>query len=86
MPNMRYGDIIALPSNNTLQMNKIYDVLPIKFDPIEERWLVCAQDNATHMLIVTDMSRNIDDSNTMYIMVEIGKCDNLYLLADAMVE
>lgn len=83
---LQYGDIIKLPDNNTFKINKILNVVPIKFDTIKEEWIVCAQKDTTHMLIIIDTSNNIDENKIEYIMIEIGKCENLYLLADAIVE
>lgn len=86
MANLQYGDIVEFPDNNTFQINSIQDVAPIKFDTIEEQWVVCEQSKATHMLIVANTSKCIDSSKTEYIMIEIGKCENIYLLADAIVD
>lgn len=83
---LQYGDIIEFPDNNTFKINGIEQVVPIKFDTIDEQWVVCAQKDATHMLVVANTSRNIDSSKNEYVMIEIGKCDNLYLLADAIVD
>lgn len=86
MANLQYGDIIEFPDNNTFQINSIQDVVPIKFDTIDEQWVVVAQQDATHMLITANTSRCVDSTKTEYIMIEIGKCDNLYMLADAIVD
>ena len=86
MAKLQYGDIIEFPDNNTFKINSIQDVVPIKFDTIEEQWVVCEQSKATHMLIIANTSECIDSSKTEYIMIEIGKCENLYLLADAIVD
>lgn len=83
---LQYGDIVEFPDNNTFQINGIEDVVPIKFDTIDEQWVVCAQKDATHMLITANTSRNIDSTKMEYMMIEIGKCENLFLLADAIVD
>lgn len=85
MANLQFGDHIELPAS-TFQINGIQNVVPIRFDTIDEEWVVCAQKNATHMLIVVDTCREIDINKTEYIVIEIGKCNNLYLLADAIVD
>lgn len=83
MANLQYGDIIQFPkdSDNIIEPTSIDNVIPIKYDSFDEVYTVCAQDDATHMMIV--MSTNDTDK---YIIIEIGKCDNLYLLADAIVD
>lgn len=86
MANLHYGDTIKLPDNNTFEINGIENVIPIKFDTIKEEWVVCKQDNATHMLVAMNISRNIGFSKTEYAMITIGACDNIYLLADAIVD
>ena len=57
MANLQYGDIIEFPDNNIFQINSIQDVVPIKFDTIEEQWVVVAQQDATHMLIIANTSK-----------------------------
>ena len=84
---LQYGDTVILPDSCTFKINGIDEVVPIKFDTIEEQWVVCEQRRATHMLIAMNISRNVDDYNkTEYAMIEIGKCENLFLLADALVD
>lgn len=85
MANLQYGDHIDLPVS-AFQISGIQNVVPIRFDTINEQWMVCAQKNATHMLIVADTSTKVGFDKTSYMMIEIGKCDNLYLLADAIVD
>lgn len=84
--NLNFGDTIDLQYGSTSQINKIYGVYPIRFDTINENWIVCQQNKATHMLLVVDTYRDIDSNKTEYIMIEIGKCDNIYMLADAIVD
>lgn len=86
MANLQYGDLVKLPKNNTLQIDGINDVVPIKFDTINEQWIVCEQNNATHMLIVANTHVCIKGVRTDYFIIEIGKCENIYLLADAIVD
>lgn len=86
MASLQYGDTIKFDTAKPFQLNSVIDVVPIKFDTINEQWVVCAQNKATHMLIVANMSTDIDTHNVEYIMIEIGKCNNLYLLADAIVD
>lgn len=86
MAKLKYGDIVEFPDNNTFQIDGIQDVVPIRFCTIEEQWVVCEQAKATHMLIVANTSRCIDSTKTEYIMIEIGKCKNVFLLADAIVD
>lgn len=85
MANLQFGDHIQLPAS-TFQISGIQNVVPIRYDTINENWIICAQKNATHMLIVADMCREIDINKTGCIVIEIGKCNNLYLLADAIVD
>ena len=85
MANLQFGDHIKLPTS-THQINGVQNVVPIRYDTINENWIICAQKNATHMLIVVDACNEIDTSKTEYIVIEIGKCKNLYLLADAIVD
>ena len=80
MANLQLGDKIVFPADPN-QINEIMDVVPIRFDTLQECWIVCPQDKATHMLIVVDVT-----TTTKYVMIEIGKCKNLYLLADAIVD
>lgn len=83
--NLQYGDKVKFPVTPQ-QINKVINVVPIRFDTIDESWIVCEQKNATHMLIVMEVSRYVDSSEIKYMMIEIGKCDNIYLLADAIVD
>ena len=85
MANLQFGDHIELPIS-TFQINGIQNVVPIRFDTINEDWIVCAQKNATHMLIVADTSTKVGFEKISHMMIEIGKCKNLYLLADAIVD
>ena len=85
MANLQYGNHIKLPATVS-QINGIQNVVPIRFDTIDEDWVICAQKNATHMLIIAETCREIDIINTSYMIIEIGKCENIYLLADAIVE
>ena len=80
-----YGDTIKflIPPHN---IHSIIDVAPVKFDTIEEEWVVVAQQDATHMMIVADVTFDNNVHETKYAMIEIGKCNNLYLLADAIVD
>lgn len=85
MANLQYGDKIKFQSPPH-KLNKVVDVVPIKFDIFEEDWVVVAQQDATHMLITIDISGKIGLQKIEYIMIEIGECENLYLLADAIVD
>lgn len=86
MAKLQYGDTVKFPEshNDASKINGIQDVVPIRFDTIEEQWVVCEQSKATHMLIIATVTRIV--CKTEYIMIEIGKCENLYLLADAIVD
>ena len=87
MANLQYGDIVKFQyCGSVFEINEIVDVAPIRFDTINEDWIVCAQNDATHMLIVANVSTHVDLDEIKYMMIEIGKCKNLYLLADAIVE
>lgn len=79
----QYGDVIQFPENsdNIIEPVSIDNVTPIKYDSFNETYYVCAQKDATHMLVI--MSTNDSDK---YIIIEIGKCENIYLLADAIVD
>lgn len=80
MARLQYGDTINFNGRiQPIYAEKIQEVVPVKFDTINEQWVVCEQSKATHMLIV------IDAGNIEHIMIEIGKCENTYLLADAIV-
>ena len=81
MANLQYGDTIKNLPSTTVYVTSITDVVPVKFDSINEEWTVVAQKDATHMLIAM-----ITESDVEHIMIEIGKCENLYLLADAIVD
>lgn len=87
MSNLQYGDKLDFNNchQNLFQINEIIDVAPIKFDTIEESWVVCSQNDATHMFMVMDTSINVDSHGVKYAMIEIGKCINIYLLADVIV-
>lgn len=85
MANLQFGDHITLPMT-AFQINGIQNVVPIRFDTINEDWIICAQKNATHMLIVASTSKEVGLEKTSYMIIEIGKCSNLYLLADAIVD
>lgn len=86
MANLQYGDsILALPET-TMYITGITDVVPVKFDAIEGNWVVCGQNDATHMLIKMTATDSEDKDVSTVNMIEIGKCKNLYLLADAIVE
>ena len=85
MARLKYGDKINIP-NTAIKLNKVSNVVPIKFDTIDERWVVCAQKNATHMMIEAIISDDIDTNVVQQILIEIGKCENIYLLADAIVD
>lgn len=80
MANLQFGDHLDFSNIPMHHIDKIQEVVPIKYDTIEEAWVVVAQKDATHMIIV------IQNTRTEYIMLEIGKCENLYLLADAIVD
>ena len=82
MATMKFGDRINFSNTQIRWVSKIQEVVPIKYDTIGEAWVVVAQQDATHMLIVIEEELG----NTEYIMFEIGKCDNIYLLADAIVD
>jgi hypothetical protein len=83
MANLQYGDTIKFPicSSDIIECTSIDNVMPMKYDGTNENWIICEQNNATHMLIVLST-----DEGDKYITIEIGKCDNLYLLADAIVD
>ena len=85
MANLKLGDKIQF-FQPPCQINEIVDVAPVRFDTIEETWVVCPQAKATHMLMVMNVSDNIDLQEIKYMMIEIGKCGNIYLLADAIVD
>lgn len=80
MANLQYGDKINFAFSKSINVVDITDVVPVRFDSINEEWMVVAQKDATHMLIVMSTESGIE-----HIMIEIGKCENLYLLADAIV-
>lgn len=83
MANLQYGDTVNFSNVhiNLFRIDGITDVVPIRFDTILENWVVCEQNKATHMLIVMNTSSGIQNA-----MIEIGKCENIYLLADAIVD
>ena len=83
MANLQYGDTLSFPrdASNAFTIRSVENVVPIKFDSIKEEWVVCSQEDASHMMIEV-----VDDFHSRYMFIEIGKCENLYLLADAIVE
>ena len=82
MAHIQYGDELNFDNVvDAFTIRSIEDVLPIRFDTIRESWVVCEQGKATHMMI-----KVADDNHERYMFVEIGKCDNIYLLADAIVD
>lgn len=85
MPNLQFGDKLNfrnLAQDSTFTMASIESVVPIKFDAMDEAWVVCEQNKATHMMIEA-----LDNfGKCKYIFIEIGECKNLYLLADAIVD
>lgn len=81
MANLKFGDVINFENAKIDWISKIQEVVPIKYDTIDEQWVVEAQGDATHMLIIINDELGI----TRHILFEIGKCENIYLLADAIV-
>ena len=81
MAHFQFGDKLDLTNASYFTIKSIEDVVPIKYDPLDEQWVVCAQKDATHMLVVITTYNEIKG-----LVIEIGKCDNLYLLADAIVD
>lgn len=81
MASLQFGDTIKFGTSEPIELKDVIDVVPIKYNPIDDQWIVCAQTGATHMLIVIDT--NIGVKN---LVIEIGKCGHLYLLADALVD
>lgn len=86
MANLQYGDTIKNLPSTTIYPTSITDVVPIRFDAIIGEWIVCEQRKATHMLIKVDAVDMEDRDISTSIIIEIGKCENLYLLADAIVD
>ena len=84
MANLQLGDKIKFPVA-PLKINGMVDVAPVKFDAVEENWVVCPQVNATHMVIIMNVSNSAGMQEIEYRLIEIGKCENTYLLADAIV-
>ena len=80
---LQYGDTVRFndTGNNLFKINGITDVAPIRFDTIIEEWMVCGQHIATHMLVAMDTN-----DGARYALIEIGKCKDIYLLADAIVD
>lgn len=83
---LQYGDIIKYLPNTTIYPTKITDVVPIKFDGTTGEWVVCEQGKATHMMITMNAVDMEDNDISTNIIIEIGKCENIYLLADAIVD
>jgi hypothetical protein len=83
---MNLGDTIKFLIPPYIIKN-IVSVDPVKFDTINEQWVVCAQNHATHMMMhieVTELDSTLYEMKT--VLIEIGKCENIYLLADAIVD
>lgn len=83
MANLQFGDTIKFETAKPIEIHSILDVVPVKYDTIDEQWIVVAQTNATHMLIMVSTNT---DAMVEYMLIEIGKCENIYLLADAIVD
>lgn len=86
MANLQYGDTIKNLPKTTMYVTGITDVVPVKFDGTIGEWVVCAQKDATHMFIKMNAIDSEDNDVSTVNMIEIGKCENLYLLADAIIE
>ena len=82
MANLKFGDTIKFETAKPIEITNILDVVPVKFDTMDEQWVMVAQQDATHMLIIISTDT---DAIVEYLMFEIGKCENIYLLADAIV-
>ena len=80
---LQYGDTIKFAYVPKCITN-IICVVPTRYDAIDESWIVCEQGKATHMMIVTEVSDGVHELE--YRLIEIGKCENIYLLADAIVD
>lgn len=83
MARLQFGDHIDFSRATLTHIDGIKEVVAIRYDTIEESWVVVAQQDATHMLVVMQDSYM---NKEKYIMFEIGKCENVYLLADAIVD
>lgn len=83
MAKLQFGDHIDFSRATLTHIDGIQEVVAVKYDTIDEAWTVVAQQDATHMLIIM---RDSYMSKEKYIMFEIGKCENIYLLADAIVD
>ena len=85
MPNLQYGDKLnfrSLVQDNSFTMASVECVVPIRFNSLDETWVVCEQNKATHMMIEA-----LDNfGRYKYIFIKIGECENIYLLADAIVD
>jgi hypothetical protein len=81
MAGLQYGDTIDFKNAKPIEINSIVEVMPIKFDAIDEQWVVVAQGDATHMLVIINTNNGIKN-----LTIEIGECKNIYLLADAIVD
>ena len=80
---LQYGDAIRFAYIPKCIIN-IIDVVPVKYDAVSDNWVVCEQNKATHMMIVTEVSDGVHELE--YRLIEIGKCENIYFLADAIVD
>ena len=86
MANLQYGDMINNLPNTNIFVTGINDVVPVRFDGISGKWVVCEQSRASHMFITMSATDMEDRDIITTMMIEIGKCENLYLLADALVD
>ena len=83
MANLQFGDRVKFTTPPQV-ISSIIDVVPLRFDALREDWVVCEQKKATHMLMTMDV---VDcEHEVKHMMIEIGKCENVYLLADAIVD
>ena len=83
--NLQYGeklDLKNISDSYAFTIRTIESVTPIRYNAVEESWIVCEQGKATHMMIeiIDDLGRN------RYMFIKIGECENIYLLADAIVD
>jgi hypothetical protein len=80
---LQFGESVQIKyTENISTIRKIIDVVPVEYDAIKEAYIVCKQDDATFMVI-----RHLNDEDELCcIFIEIGECENLYLLADAIVD
>ena len=85
MANLQFGDVVKYLPKTTIYPTKITNVVPIMFDAFIGSWVVCEQTKATHMMITMDAVDMEDANISTNMIIEIGKCENLYLLADAIV-